>query len=140
VSSPLADRGAAEALGLVLFFPVILGLAVLVLFLGRQVDTRSQVQAAADAAVQSAALQRNPGAGLAAASRVAALMLTDATACAGGAHVTIDASAWAPGGRVTVTVACTPEREDLAAIRPPARTLTASSAALIDPNRAPALP
>lgn len=134
------DRGAAEALGLVLIFPVMLGLAALVLFLGRQVDTRSQVQAAADAAAQSAALQRSPDAALGAASRAATLMLTDATACAGGAHVAIDAGTWVRGGRVTVTVACSPATADLALIRPPTRTLTASSVALIDPNRAPGLP
>jgi Flp pilus assembly protein TadG len=134
------DRGSGDALGLVLMFPVMLGLAVLILFLGRQVDTRSQVQAAADAAAQSAVLQREPGAALAAASRTAAAMLTDATACAGGARVAISADAWQAGGRVTVTVACTPAVDDLALIRPPARTFTASSIALIDLHRAPWLP
>lgn len=134
------DRGAAEALGLVLIFPVMLGLAMLVLFLGRQVDTRSQIQAAADAAAQSAARQRDRGVALGAASRAAALLLVDEAACAGGPDVAIDAAAWAPGGAVTVTIACTPRTDDLALIHPPSRTLRASSIALIDPNRAPGLP
>jgi hypothetical protein len=65
------DLGGADALGLVLMFPVMLGLAVLILFLGRQVDTRSQIQAAADAAAQSAVLQRGPDAARGAAARAA---------------------------------------------------------------------
>jgi len=134
------DRGAADALGLVVMFPAMLGLALLVLFLGRQVDTRSQVQTAADSAAQAAALQRDGGAAVAAAQRAAADVLTDRRACADGPHIAIQASEWVPGGRVTVTVSCSPSRDGFAAIAAPARTLTASSSASIDPNRAPGLP
>ncbi len=134
------DRGAADALGLVVMFPAMLGLALLVLFLGRQVDTRSQVQTAADSAAQAAALQRDGGAAVAAAQRAAADVLTDRTACADGPHIAIQAGEWVPGGRVTVTVSCSPSREGFAAIAAPARRLTASSSASIDPNRAPGLP
>jgi Flp pilus assembly protein TadG len=134
------DRGAAEALGLVLIFPVMVGLVLLVQFLGRQVDTRSQIQAAADAAAQSAALERDVDRALDVASRAARLLLTDEDACAAGPAVTIDAGAWHAGGTITVIVACTPRRDDLALLAPPPRTLRASSMALIDPNRAPGLP
>lgn len=134
------DRGAADALGLVVIFPAMLGLALLVLFLGRQVDTRSQVQSAADAAAQAAALQRDVAAARDAAGRTATAMLTDASACPGGPDVSIDAAAWAPGGRITVTVACSPSRQGFAAIAAPARTFSATSTARIDPNRAPELP
>ncbi|MFT3851482.1 MAG: hypothetical protein QM733_01870 [Ilumatobacteraceae bacterium] len=134
------DRGAADALGLVVIFPAMLGLALLVLFLGRQTDTRSQVQAAADAAAQAAALSRTEGAAVGAASRAASAILTDARACPGGPSVAIDAASWAPGGRVTVTIACSPSRAGFEPLTPPARTFSATATAQIDPNRAPGLP
>jgi len=133
------DRGAADALGLVVIFPAMLGLALLVLFLGRQVDTRAQVQAAADAAAQAAALSRSPSVAVGAASRAAAAILTDRRACPG-PLVGIDAGSWAPGGRVTVTVSCSPSRAGFEPLTPPARTFTATASAEIDPNRAPELP
>ena len=134
------DRGAADALGLVVIFPAMLGLALLVLFLGRQVDTRAQVQAAADAAAQAAALSRSPSVAVGAASRAAAAILTDRRACPAGPLVGIDAGSWAPGGRVTVTVSCSPSRAGFEPLTPPARTFTATASAEIDPNRAPELP
>ena len=134
------DRGAADALGLVVIFPAMLGLALLVLFLGRQTDTRSQVQAAADAAAQAAALSRTEDGAVGAASRAAAAILTDRSACPQGPDVSIDAASWAAGGRVTVTVACSPSRAGFAPLTPPARTFTATATAQIDPNRATGLP
>lgn len=134
------DRGGAEVLGLVLIFPVMLALAALVLWLGRQVDTNAQVQSASSAAALAAAHQRTPGEAVAAAQRTADAMLTDATACAGGAKVAIDAREWAPGGSVSVTVTCSPRTDDLAVSALPHRTFTSTSKASIDPNRAAALP
>ena len=61
------DRGEANALGLVLIAPVAVGLAMLILWTGRKVDTDAQVQAASSAAAQSAARQRNPASAVAAA-------------------------------------------------------------------------
>ena len=136
----MRDRGAADALGLVVIFPAMLGLALLVLFLGRQVDTRSQVQAAADAAAQAAALQRSEDAAVQAAARAAAAVLTDARSCPGGPEVGIDAGSWAAGLRITVTVSCSPSRSGFSPIAPPARTVSASATASIDPQRAPGLP
>ena len=78
------DRGDANALGLVLIAPLAIALAVLILWVGRKVDTDAQVQAASSAAVQAAALQRTPAAATAAARSTAAAMLTDAKACEGG--------------------------------------------------------
>ena len=134
------DRGAAEALGLVLMFPAMMGLAVLVLFLGRQVEAKSQVQAASDAAVVAASRQRTPQAAVAAARQAASALLADADACSGTTDVRIDATAWAAGGSVTAVVTCSPRLDDLQLIRPPARTFSASSTSLIDPYRSAALP
>jgi len=54
------DRGATDALGLVLIAPAMIGLAVLVLALGGRVDDRARLRSAASAAAQAAALERNP--------------------------------------------------------------------------------
>ena len=62
MSSVRRDRGAADALALVLIAPAVIGLAVLVVMLGRSVDSRAQAQSAAEAAAQAAALERSPGA------------------------------------------------------------------------------
>ena len=134
------DRGEANALGLVLLAPVAIALAILILWIGRKVDTDAQVQAASSAAAQSAALQRTPTAAVAAAQSTAALMLTDVQACSGGPIVTIDASQFHAGGEVTVVVACSPQRSDLGLSGPERATFTASSTALIDPYRSVALP
>lgn len=130
------ERGSADVLGLVLIFPAILALAILVLWLGRQVEATSEVQTASEAAAQAAARQRSPAEGVAAARRTADLMLANSNACAGAATVTLDAAMWAPGGRVTVTVRCSPRRDDLALAGPPARQVVATATATIDPYRA----
>ena len=77
------DRGAADAYGLVLIAPAVIGLALLVISLGRGVDARAQVRSAAEAAAQAAALERNATDATAAANEVARAMLIDADACQG---------------------------------------------------------
>jgi Flp pilus assembly protein TadG len=75
------DRGAADALGLVLIAPAVLGLAILVVALSRGVDARAQLRTAAEAAAQAAALERNAADAEAAANRVARAMLVERDAC-----------------------------------------------------------
>ncbi len=75
------DRGAADALGLVLIAPAIIGLAILVVALGRGVDARAQVRSAAEASAQAAALERDAGSASIAANEVARAMLVDVDAC-----------------------------------------------------------
>jgi Flp pilus assembly protein TadG len=136
------DRGAADVLGLVLIFPALLGLAVLVLWLGRQVDTSAQVQSASDAAAQAAARQRDAQSATVAAESIAAMMLDEVEACVGGAEVTVDTSAWRPGGSVTVSVACTPATSDLRLGAAPqtSRSITGTSTATLDSFRSGPLP
>jgi hypothetical protein len=136
----IRDRGEANALGLVLIAPVAVALAMMILWIGRKVDTDAQIQAASSVAAQAAARQRDPLAAVAAAQSTATLMLTDARACPGGPEVSVDASQFRAGGEITVVVACSPHRSDLALSGPQKATLTASSTALIDPYRAVALP
>ena len=134
------DRGAADVLGLVLIAPAALGLAILILWIGRQVDTDAQVQAASSAAAQAAARQRTPAAALAAARTTVAAMLVDVKACPGGPSVLIDTADFRPGGAVTVTVSCSPQRSDVALAAPRAATFTAEATASIDAFRSAALP
>jgi len=133
---PPDDRGSSDVLGLVLIFPAILSLAILVLWLGRQVESTAEVQVASEAAAQAAARQRSAGAASAAAQQTAALMLSRSNACAGSATVAVEVGAWKPGGSVTVTVTCSPRRDDLALVGPPGRVVTATATATIDLYRA----
>jgi hypothetical protein len=107
--------GAADALGLVLIAPVAIGLAVLVIALGRGVDARAQVRSAAAAGAQAAALERSPADAERAARGVVRAMLVDADACASPdvaveyPNVPLPGSGPAGGtafGTVRVTVRC----------------------------------
>jgi hypothetical protein len=134
------DRGEANALGMVLIAPLAVALAVLILWVGRKVDTDAQVQAASSAAAQAAVLQRTPEAAMAAARSTAAAMLTDWKACQGSALVAVDTSDFHPGGVVTVAVSCAPQRSDLGLARADAVTVAATATATIDSHRAVGLP
>ena len=134
------DCGEANALGLILIAPVVVALAILILWIGRQVDTDAQVQAASSAAAQAAARQRTPAAAGAAAQTTALAMLTDATACAGGPSVLIDTSDFRAGGVVTVVVSCSPQRSDLVVSGAHSATFTATATAPIDTYRSVGLP
>jgi Flp pilus assembly protein TadG len=128
------DRGTADALGLVLIAPVAVGLALLVVFLGRHVDSRAQVQAAAEAAAQAAARQRTPEAARAAAGEIVAATLVDADTCASPTTY-VDLRAFAPGGDVAVTVTCRVSTRGIEVIGSP-RDFSATAWASIDPYRA----
>jgi len=105
------DRGAADALGLVLVAPAVLGLALLVIALGRGVDATAQVRSAAESAAQAAALERNPAAASAAARRAVEASLGDSSNCDAPSVVTVYPPVPPPGsginaGVVRVTVSC----------------------------------
>jgi hypothetical protein len=135
-----ADRGEANALGLVMLAPVAVGVAVMVLWIGREVDTTAQVRAASSEAAQAAARQRDAVSAKIAATATATAMLTDATACSGGPSVSVDVGDFRPGGTVTVVVTCTPDRNDLKLVSPDSATFTASATATIDRYRAAGAP
>lgn len=131
-----SDRGSADALGLALLTPAAIGLAVVIVFLGRGVDSRATVQSAAEAAAQAAAQERSPSAAVAAAEAVGAAMLVDGSSCSE-PQVQVDTSAFTPGGQVTVTVSCTVSSSGLELIDPPETGPTRATAfAYIDPLRA----
>ncbi len=130
------DRGSADALGLAILAPAIIGLALVLVFVGRSVDGRATTQSAAEAAAQAAAQERSPSAAQAAAQRVAAVMLNDSTSCAQ-PSVSIDTSGFEPGGIVSATVSCTATSADLGPLAASGDSRsTATAFARIDPFRA----
>lgn len=130
------DRGNGDVLAMIFIVPLAFGVILLYSFVGRQAASVQAVTHAADVAARAAALAGSPGAGQSAATAAATNTLSGAgTVCAGGPAVSATATAWAPGGIVTVTVTCTIETGDLTAIAAPGTTKTASSDAIIDTYR-----
>ncbi len=130
------ERGSSDALGLALLTPAAIGLAVVIVFLGRGVDSRATVQSAAESAAQAAAQERSVPAAIAAAEEVGRAMLVDPTSCAS-PQVSVDVSGFRPGGQVAVTVSCTVSSDGLELIDPPSTGATTATAfATIDPLRA----
>lgn len=128
------DRGASDALALVLLAPAMIGLALLVVFLGRQVDARAQVRTAAESAAQAAALARDPATAEQAALETVGAMLVDPDTCEA-PSVTVDLSAFAPGGSVSVTVTCDVARRGLDPLPVPSVRTSATATAAVDPFR-----
>lgn len=138
-STARRDRSAADALGLVLVAPAVVGLAILVLALGRSVDARAQVRTAAEAAAQAAALERNATDAARAGTAVAEAMLTDRDGCADPrVDVAYPSTTGGPSteGIVAVTVTCTVSDRGIAVVRPGQRAERATAYATLDPFRA----
>ena len=130
------DAGSSDALGLALLTPAAIGLAVVIVFLGRGVDSRATVQSAAESAAQAAAQERSGIAAVTAAEEIGRAMLVDPSSCSA-PQVSVDLSDFRPGGQVAVTVSCTVSAEGLGLIDPPSTgPTTATAFAAIDPLRA----
>ena len=112
-----------------------LGLAMVVLYLGRGVDSRATVQIAAETAAQAAVQERTIPAALSAGERAALSMLVDDHTCRS-PDVRIDATEFRPGGVVSVTVTCSVSAAGLELIDPPLDVRSATAFATVDPLRA----
>lgn len=132
---PGRDRGAADALGLVLIAPAVIALALLVVSMGRSVESRAESQSAAESAAQAAALERSPSAARAAAADVIAAMLGSADTC-GSPVVDVDTTEFRPGGWVSVTVTCASSNRGVEVVQPDAVEHTTRAVARIDQFRA----
>jgi Flp pilus assembly protein TadG len=129
------DAGSSDALGLALLAPAAIGLAVVIVFLGRGVDGRATTQMAAEAAAQAAAQERTPAAADRAARDVGTRVLVDHDSCASPSMI-VDTSNFVPGGQVAVTVSCTVSTRGLELIAPPSgRASSATAYATIDQYR-----
>jgi hypothetical protein len=129
------DRGSADALALVLIAPACIALALLVVSMGRGVDSVAQVRSAAESAAQAAALERTASRAASAGERIAAQMLVDADTCAD-PNVNVDVSRFGAGGSVAVTIVCNPSPVGVETIRPSAGEVSARAVARVDPFRA----
>jgi Flp pilus assembly protein TadG len=130
------QRGDGDVAALLFMVPIVFGVVLLFVFLGRQGAAAEGVTHAAHVGAVAASHQRNPGSAEAAARKAAASTLSAAgTACAGGPDVDVSADRWGPGGVVTVTVRCMVDRGDLEVTNAPARTLQGSSRAVFDQYR-----
>jgi Flp pilus assembly protein TadG len=130
------DRGDGDVAGMLFIVPLIFGVVLLFIFLGRQGSAAEGATHAAHVAAVAASHQRDQTSAQAAAHDAAASTLAAAgTACSGGPSVSVTADRWAPGGVVTVDVSCTVATNDLGAIAAPSRTLRGRSEAILDQYR-----
>jgi Flp pilus assembly protein TadG len=135
------DRGAADALGLVLIAPAVIGLALLVVALGREVDAREQVRSAAESSAQAAALERTAGAATLAANAVARAMLVEDPACSE-PTIAVDYPTSSPAragdtrGFVEVTITCHVSNRGVEVIRPDRSVEVVTAIAAVDFFRA----
>lgn len=128
-------HGSSDALGLALIAPAALGLAIVILFLGRGVDSRATTHVAAESGAQAAAQERTASAAIASGRAAATAMLTDSDTCAS-PSVVVDTSNFRPGGTVSVSVSCSISTRGLEMINPAARQPSSATAiATIDPYR-----
>jgi len=139
------DRGAADALGLVLIAPAVIGLAILVVALGRGVDARAQVRSAAEASAQAAALERDAGSATAAANRVAQAMLVDSDTCSNPAVRVVYPQPGSPAagisfGLVEVTIKCEVSDRGIEVVQSGARDEEVTAVASVDFFRAAGRP
>jgi hypothetical protein len=135
VTTVTRDRGAADALGLVLIAPAVVGLAMLVVALGRGVDARARSQSAAESAAQAAALERDAAGAVAAAHRVAESMLLADDSCRR-PEVVVDTSGFRPGGEVRVTIECQSSSRAVESVQATDRPQRATAVARVDWFRA----
>ena len=127
------ERGSSDVAAMIVIVPIVMGFVVLMMFWGRQSEAAQHVTHAATVGARAGALARNRADAVTAATNaVTATLASATTACAGGPQVTVTATAWAPGGVVTVTVDCDVATGDLAPITPPARRYQGSAQAVID--------
>ena len=121
---------------LVIVAPVLLLVIVLMVALGRIDSAQGDVTSAARAAVQAAAVQADPADAQTQATQAAQHTLAGAGLTCPSAQITVDTSAFTPGGSVAVTVTCVTSLADVSVPgMPGSKTLTATAVAPIDPYR-----
>ena len=130
------ERGDAGPIETVILVPVLLLLVGLIVAFGRTTSATSDVAFAARVGARSAvAAQTLDGARQRAKTVVAASLAQSGLACVSSSTtVTGDVR---PGGRLTITVACTADLSDITqlGLLPGSRTLTGTATELIDVNR-----
>ncbi|MEV8504493.1 TadE/TadG family type IV pilus assembly protein [Actinoplanes sp. NPDC051475] len=109
------DDAGASTVELVLSVPALLLIALFLMMCGRLVSIQLDVDAAVHAAARAATLARTPALARQDALAAAQTTLAGRTSCPQPA-VTVDTSAFRPGGTVTVVVTCQVPLRDLAGV------------------------
>lgn len=133
--SPLRRDDDGQALvELVIVLPVLLLVALLMIFFGRIESAQGDVEAAARAGAEAAVIQSNAAlAQSSATAAVTATLASDHIACPS-PTVSTNVGNFTPGGSVSVLVTCVANFADVAAPGiPGAKTFRATSTAPIDP-------
>jgi Flp pilus assembly protein TadG len=129
------ERGTA-AIELVLVAPLIMVIFLFVVGLGRMAHARQQLESVAADSARAASLERNTYQSAAAAQAAARQSLGDTGVSCTNLAVDVDLASYQPGGRVTVTVACTTKLSDIGmAGFPGSKTFTATSVVPIETFR-----
>jgi Flp pilus assembly protein TadG len=121
---------------LVIVVPLLLMVAVLMIYIGRIESAQADVTSAARAGVQAAVVQAGPAAAFVSASTAVTDTLASAHIVCPSPSISTDVSNFVPGGDVSVTVTCV---ANLAQVTVPGvpgtRTFSATSVAVVDPYR-----
>ena len=124
------------AIELVLVTPLLLLFVLVAVAFGRLADARLQVNDAANQAARAASIARDSGTASAAAHRTAMSNLAGHGLTCQPVAVTVDTSAFHPGGAVTTRITCTVALADLAPLPlPVAETVQATATSPIDVYR-----
>lgn len=128
------DRGDSDVAALIIVVPLGFALVLLFVVFGRQGVAAEGVTHAAAVAARAASMERSPDEAQIAAITVAAATLSTAgTSCVGGPSVAVSASAWEPGGVISVTVVC--QVDGIADIGAGSRMISGTARSTIDTFR-----
>jgi Flp pilus assembly protein TadG len=132
-----SDEAGQALAELVIVAPVLLLVALLMIFFGRIESAQGDVGAAARAGAEAAVVQGNAAAAQSsAAAAVTATLASDQMACPS-PTVSTDVTNFVAGGSVTVTVTCVTQLSDVTAPGlPGTKTFTATATAPTDPYTA----
>jgi Flp pilus assembly protein TadG len=99
------DRGTATT-ELVILTPLVLIIMLFAVVAGRMVNAKLDIDSAARQAARAATLARDPGSAAAAARTTATAVLSDRHIACTATSVSVDTTAFRPGGHVEVSVTC----------------------------------
>ncbi len=132
----MSDVRGSAAVEIVLATPVLVALMLLAVAGGRLASTRAEVDAAARDGARAASIARSPTAAERDGQAAAAATLADRGMSCSNLTVTIDTTAFRPGGIVAASVDCAVGLSDLTGLGVPGtRTLSARFAEPIDAFR-----
>lgn len=119
------DQSGTATVELVLLTPLLVGLFLFVVMLGRLALSRAEVNAAARDGARAASLALDAGSAVSQADAAARSTLAARGVTCGSLSVNTDTSTFGPGGQVDVTVSCGVQLGDLAPLAGGTRTITA---------------